>query len=184
MKALQVAWTNHTSDPITLPPELGSYEIAAGATKTVIHDRKFFKQLVLSGPVLQEQALNDILSVREIVIREDSGVEAAGAAVYNLDARQRVLAGSLRVYVPIDGGGYIELVDTGLGALDEVGGVGTGTINYLTGAIVINNDLDSDTVAAEGAILMSYNRVDVSAVVTQPSITSNGLNDTTANLTA
>jgi hypothetical protein len=105
----------------------------------------------------------------------DTNELAVGAAVYNFNIRANSVAGSVVVKVPDDAGGFITLEDDGLGALAEVGGAGTGTVNNTTGAIQINNNLSSATVGTAGTILVSYRYSDPADVIKIPGQTGRGI---------
>lgn len=156
---ISIAITNYNAEDFTLPRELDGGVVASGATKTMLvnwdkiaeDDQNVEKPLVaaLKNIVQQSQAL---------VEAEDTGEVSAGAAVYNLVAVQKqIIPNTLIVTIVDNAGDPIYLKDNGAGVLAEVGGAGSGTVNYLTGAIAIANDLTA-TPGAGDAILLTYRK--------------------------
>jgi len=153
---IEVTLTNNSPDSIVLEPVLGGWTIAPAASKTLVLNKYRLKHVALDSKSDEEVALAALLESPITVIGADSGSEAAGAAVYSGTAQAGLKAGTFRVQIPEDGGGYITMVDDGLGVLEQDGGAGTGTINYITGAWTVANDITVATIAAEGAILLDY----------------------------
>lgn len=165
---IQVVLTNYYANALQLPKELDGALVAIGGTKTLrVNKSKLMQddQNVLRPFVA---ALNNLVkSSQGYVEAEDTGVVSAGAGVYNLvSAKKQIIPGTLVVTIIDNAGDPIVLKDDGAGALDEQGGTGTGTINYITGAIVVNNNLTSGTPGTGDAILIDYWKQEVGVAVT------------------
>lgn len=165
---IQVVLTNYYANALQLPKELDGALVAIGGTKTLrVNKSKLMQddQNVLRPFVA---ALNNLVkSSQGYVEAEDTGEVSAGAAVYNLvSAKKQIIPGTLVVTIIDNAGDPIVLKDDGAGALDEEGGTGTGTINYITGAIVVNNNLTSGTPGTGDAILIDYWKQEVGVAVT------------------
>jgi hypothetical protein len=171
MSVVSLTLTNYAASEITLPRELDGAVLAAGASKTFIlnADKIAEDDQNVTRPMIAALK-NLVASSQGQVVAEDTGVVTAGAAVYNLVAAKRQIVPSTLVVTVIDNAGDpIVLKDNGAGALAQVGGAGTGTVNYLNGAIVLNNDL-TGTPGAGDAILLDYikQEVGVSSIVAVP----------------
>lgn len=177
MAYLQIVFTNNDNqDKVILPADLGGGEIDPGANLTKIYNQENLPSIARD---VRPSAYGELerLVERDVLRTEvDTGIEAAGAQVYNVALPSGLSAGSVIIQIPEDGGGFILMKDDDAGALAEDGGNGTGTINYATGAVVVNDDIDGGTIASSGAILADYRFRQLSAAITASAIVTNGLN--------
>jgi hypothetical protein len=159
---LTLSIVNYYSESITLPRDLDGGVVAAGATKVIPFnydrlmedDQNVLKPFVAALKNLVQQSQGNVEA-------EDTGVVSAGDVVYNLVAAKKRIIPNTLVVTLVDGSGDpIYLKDNGAGALAEVGGSGTGTVNYLTGAIVVTDNLTT-TPGSGDAILISYAKQEI-----------------------
>lgn len=177
MTTLNIVFTNNDPDnDQVLPEALGSYTVPAGSTLTRNYNTRNFRSIADNVTAEALAELERLLERPVTLLEADTDVDAAGAAVYNITLPAKLKAGTVVILIPDDADGYIELTDDGAGALAESGGTGTGTVNYNTGAVVVNNDLTSATINSEGDILASYSYLLLSAVITDAGLTYNGVN--------
>ena len=176
MSNVQIQITNYYAEEIVLPKEIGGgAAIAAGATKTISvlaqklreDDQNVLRPFIAALDTLVKQSQGD-------VVAEDTGVVSDGAVVYNLASKfKQILPGSLVVTIIDTNGDPIYLKDNAVGVLAEVGGSGSGTVNYTTGAIAIAADLDA-TPSEGDAILISYSKQEIGVAVSSSPVTYRG----------
>lgn len=175
MSKISVTYQNNSLEAKVLPEALGGYTIPADTTKIHIYNMNNARSVDRDVPNDIREELDNLDNKFVTVEGADSGVEAAGVQAYVLQSKKSLRAGSVRVLIPRDGGGTIEMLDDGAGALAETGGAGTGTIDYDTGEINVGTPLGG-TPAAEGAILLDYMYQDLKITIADAAITDNDLN--------
>jgi hypothetical protein len=162
MGLVNVQITNNGLEDITLPPSWGEGQVIAPlATKTITMEPSRLQQLSREQEPDAVKALESLLAIDRSdldvqVTLEDTGVAANTATTYaNTLDRNPVVPGSVTVFIPADGGGFIEVVDNA-GVLEE-DGAPVGAITYSTGAISITKgDLTGTPASTTDPLLATY----------------------------